>query len=73
MANIIGLPKETQEKWLKQRQWQPMARDGITLWKDPETGVPYIFQIAIKKALDACRLPSDTDIVPDLPPQKLSD
>lgn len=67
MANIKALPKETQEKWLKQRQWQPMERDGITLWKDPDNGVPYIFLVAVTKALEACRLPSDTDIIPDIP------
>lgn len=65
MANIIALPPETQEKWIKQRGWQPIQRDKLVLWKDPDSGVPYIFQVAIKKALEACRLPADTDIKPD--------
>jgi hypothetical protein len=66
--------KENKEKWLRQRGWTPVRRtspaikeeDAPVLWRDPDRGVSYHFEMAMKKALEDCRLPADFELQPDV-------
>lgn len=64
--------REDKEKWLRQRGWNPVKRPGATeadaqiLWRDPDRGVSYHFDMAMKKALDDCKLPGDFELQPDV-------
>ena len=54
------LSKEDQIKWLQQRNWEP---DGL-MWRDPDTGIKYGFDAALKRAIDECRVPADYELHP---------
>jgi hypothetical protein len=57
---------EDKQKWLRQRGWTPVQRsETLTMWRDPDRGVSYNFQIAMKKALEDCRLPADFELRPE--------
>jgi hypothetical protein len=58
---------EDKQKWLKQRGWTPVQRqpDQPTMWRDPDRGVSYHFAMAMKKALEDCRLPADFELRPE--------
>ena len=40
--------------------------DDQILWRDPDRGVSYHFEMAMKKALDDCKLPGDFELQPDI-------
>lgn len=66
---------EDKKKWLRQRGWTPVTRplppnspkDAVApiLWRDPDRGVSYHFEMAMKKALDDCKLPGDFELKPE--------
>lgn len=57
--------REDKLKWLKQRGWVAVERDKQVLWRDPDYGVSYHFDMAMKKALEECRLPADFELKPE--------
>lgn len=58
---------EDKAKWLKQRGWTPVQRapDQPIMWRDPDRGITYHFDVAMKMALEACRLPADFELTPE--------
>jgi hypothetical protein len=36
------------------------------MWRDPDRGVSYHFAMAMKKALEDCRLPADFELTPEV-------
>lgn len=68
MADIYKFSKEDQERWLDQRGWQPSDRTGVRMWRHPETGIPYNHIVALRLALEECKLPADTELNPVVPP-----
>jgi hypothetical protein len=63
---------DDKKKWLRQRGWTPAKRpaakeeDSQILWRDPDRGVSYHFEMAMKKALEDCKLPGDFELQPDV-------
>jgi hypothetical protein len=67
---------EDKKKWLRQRGWtvalrpvppgSPEGTQPTEMWRDPDRGVSYHFAMAMKKALDECRLPADFELKPDV-------
>jgi hypothetical protein len=64
MDNANNYSQADKEKWLHQRGWRAIDRNGIVMWRDPERGVSYNFIVAIKMALADCRLPADFNLTP---------
>jgi hypothetical protein len=62
--HVNTLKLEDQEKWMHQRGWTPVERHGQRLWRDPDRGVTYRWDIAFQKAKDDCRLPADLELTP---------
>lgn len=63
--HVNNLTPKDQEKWLHQRGWREVERNNHTFWRDPDTSVQYIFAVALKRAIDACRLPGDFLLLPN--------
>lgn len=59
---------EDKHKWLRQRGWTPVKRSETAplMWRDPDRGVSYHFEMAMKKALEDCKLPGDFELLPDV-------
>lgn len=70
MADIAKLNMTDQERWLEQRGWKPTQRSGAKMWKDPDTNIPYVHVVAVRRAMDACKLPADMELDPIVPAPK---
>jgi hypothetical protein len=67
--DIMSLPKDKQVKWLAQRGWQA-DDEKPDVWIDPDTRAKMYFLMALRKAIENCRLPADMELQPDSPPAK---
>lgn len=65
--DIKKLPVEKQQQWLEQRGWR---RGKPGMWIDPDTRVPYYFTMALDRAIAECRIDSDLELKPEVPPRK---
>lgn len=59
-THVDFITEDEQKKWLKQRGWQPEG----PAWRDPETGMSFMFSMALERAKKACRLPYDFELHP---------
>lgn len=63
--HVNNLTPDQQKKWLYQRGWREVERNKQTFWRDPDNSVQYIFSMALKRAIDACKLPGDFLLLPE--------
>ncbi len=56
--HVDFLTEADQKKWLQQRGWQP---DG-PVWRDPDSGLTYMFTMALDRAKKAAKLPYDLEL-----------
>lgn len=61
--DISKLPIEQQRQWLIQRGWAPhQSRENV--WIDPDTRMPFFIAVAVKRAMEGCRIESDLELKP---------
>jgi hypothetical protein len=63
------MPVEKQIEWLKQRGWEPHP-ETPNVFIDPNTRVSFYLTVALKRALDDCRVDSDTQLKVKAPARK---
>lgn len=63
--HIKNCGEADQKRWLKKRGW--LEREN-NMFRDPDTATPYVFQVAMKRALETCQLSPDFEIEPEMPP-----
>jgi hypothetical protein len=67
--DISKAPIGQQKAWLIQRGWQPDPHKA-NVFLDPDTRVPYFIKVAVDRALTDCRIASDSELNPVVPPRK---